>query len=152
MKKDQVKSEVEVLHLFRWFTHTHWVAAVGAPKMAKHFRAGTQTLDRGWSELTSRIGTEITAKYRKRGLINPELFEYVFSWMWRCNAGHLCARAVSEQRRLNRLKGSKKELSSNPHIIPDPNPRPYSPRAQLVRALPCCSSQKIDYQITAGYI
>ena len=23
MKKDQVKSEVEVLHLFRWFTHTH---------------------------------------------------------------------------------------------------------------------------------
>jgi len=59
--------------------------------------------------LTSRIGTDITAKYRKRGLINPELFEYVFSWMWRCNAGHLCARAVSEQRRLNRLKGSKKE-------------------------------------------
>ena len=23
MKKEQVKSEVEVLHLFRWFTHTH---------------------------------------------------------------------------------------------------------------------------------
>ena len=23
MKKDQVKSEVEVLHLYRWFTHTH---------------------------------------------------------------------------------------------------------------------------------
>ena len=23
MKKEQVKSKVEVLHLFRWFTHTH---------------------------------------------------------------------------------------------------------------------------------
>ena len=23
MKKEQIKSEVEVLHLFRWFTHTH---------------------------------------------------------------------------------------------------------------------------------
>ena len=49
MKKDQAKSEVEVLHLFRWFTHTHTL-----PREGGKFKGRTMRWKWNWKEMKVR--------------------------------------------------------------------------------------------------
>ena len=48
--------------------------------------AGTQTLDRAWQDLKKYVPSEITAKDKKTKKINPALWDWIYSWMWRRNS------------------------------------------------------------------
>jgi len=47
--------------------------------------AGTQTLDRAWQDLKKYVPSEITAKPKTKK-INPALWDWIYSWMWRRNS------------------------------------------------------------------
>ena len=47
--------------------------------------AGTQTLDRAWQDLKKYVPSEITAKDATSKKVNPALWDWIYSWMWRRN-------------------------------------------------------------------
>ena len=51
----------------------------------KPVTAGTQTLDRAWQDLKKYVPSEITAKDPKTKKVNPALWDWIYSWMWRRN-------------------------------------------------------------------
>ena len=51
----------------------------------KPVTAGTQTLDRAWQDLKKYVPSEITAKDATSKKVNPALWDWIYSWMWRRN-------------------------------------------------------------------
>jgi L-rhamnose mutarotase len=55
-------------------------------KKAKYSNtAGTQVVDRWWESLDEYIPKQLHSKTGKGGTINEALFDYVFSFVWRCS-------------------------------------------------------------------
>ena len=52
---------------------------------SKAVTAGTQTLDRAWQDLKKYVPSEITAKDATSKKVNPALWDWIYSWMWRRN-------------------------------------------------------------------
>lgn len=53
-------------------------------KARGHKTHGTQCIDRKWSALKRYIPKELSTK-TKDGALNPQLNEYIYSYVWRCN-------------------------------------------------------------------